>query len=85
MIFILTLILSWIVEFISGFIDLIPQINLSVLTPTNLRDIITAVYFFLPMDTIGTLFIISVLITHVRIMYALLLRLKSFIPFISGN
>lgn len=82
MIFLLTLILSWIVEFISGFIDLIPQINISVLTPTTFRDIISCIYFLLPMDTIGTLFIISVLITHVRVIYAIALRLKSFIPFI---
>lgn len=77
------LLLSWVVKFISGFIDLLPTINISVLNPTEFRDIISAIYYFLPMDTIGVLFILSVLITHVRIIYSLALRLKSFIPFIS--
>lgn len=85
MIFILILIISWAVSFISGFIELIPQINISVLTPTNFRDVFSAIYYFLPMDTIGILFIITVVITNLRLIYSLLLRLKSFIPGISGD
>ena len=85
MIYILMLLLSWVVSFLSKFIDLLPTVNISVLNPTEFRDIVSAIYYFLPMDTIGVLFLVSVLITHVRIIYSIALKLKSFIPFISGS
>lgn len=70
-----------VIQFINILIDLIPEIDIPVFElPKTLLEVHSALYYFLPMDTIQSLFGLTVLITTVRITLAVIVRVKSFIP-----
>lgn len=63
------------------FVGFVPSIYIPIITiPKDLIDIVNAVWYFLPMGTIWNLFIIGLIITGFRLVLALIIRLKSFIP-----
>ena len=79
------MILTAIFNFASWLIDRLPTLSIPELSlPSTIRDVITICWYFLPMDTIGVIFAIGVGITLFRLLLAVILRIKSFIPFISG-
>lgn len=66
-------------------IGLLPTINIPVFTvPTIITDIVNALWYFLPMKTIGGIAALGVIITVLRFVFALVIRLKSFVPFSGG-
>lgn len=72
---------SAVIQFINILIDLIPQIDIPIFElPKTLLEVQAALYYFLPMDTIQSLFGLTILITTVRITLAVIVRVKSFIP-----
>ena len=63
------------------FAGFVPSIYIPIITiPKDLIDIVNAVWYFLPMGTIWNLFVIGLIITGFRLVLALIIRLKSFIP-----
>ncbi len=63
------------------FVGFVPSIYIPIITiPKDLIDIVNAVWNFLPMGTIWNLFVIGLIITGFRLVLALIIRLKSFIP-----
>ena len=63
------------------FVGFVPSIYIPIITiPKDLIDIVNAVWYFLPMGTICNLFVIGLVITGFRLVLALIIRLKSFIP-----
>ena len=70
-----------VINLITIIIDLLPEADIGVYqVPAVVTNIVNVCWFFLPMDTIGMLFGISVAITIFRITFALIIRIKSFIP-----
>ena len=63
------------------FLDLIPGIKpFDVLTvPELMQDIVTSVKFFLPMDDIFNIFVLSTVITLLRISLSILRLFKEFV------
>lgn len=49
-----------------------------------ITDIVNVLWYFLPMKTIGGIFGIGAVITLIRFVLAVVIRLKSFIPFSGG-
>lgn len=63
------------------FVGFVPSIYIPIITiPKDLIDIVNAVWYFLPMGTIWNLLVIGLIITGFRLVLALIIRLKSFIP-----
>ena len=63
------------------FVGFVPSIYIPIITiPKDLIDIVNAVWYFLPMGTIWNLFVIGLIITGFRLVLALIIPLKSFIP-----
>lgn len=84
--FFLSIIAMLIDTFFVWFIDLFPQINIPIfVVPTAMTDIVEVINYFLPMNTIWTCFSVMMGVTVMRIAVAVLLRIKSFIPFISST
>lgn len=69
----------------SHLVGSLPTINIPSFTiPTVIIDIVNALWYFLPMKTVGGIFAAGLAITIFRLVLALILRLKSFIPFMGG-
>ena len=67
------------------FIGSIPQIKIPIITISPvITDIINAVWYFLPMETISNVFTFGLIITSFRIVLAIIIRVKSFIPLSGG-
>ena len=63
------------------FVGFVPFIFIPFTTiPKYLIYIFNAVWYFLPMGTIWNFFVIGLIITGFRLVLALIIRLKSFIP-----
>ncbi len=63
------------------FVGFVPSIYIPIIIiPKDLIDIVNTVWYFLPMGTIWNLFVIGLIITGFRLVLALIIRLKSFIP-----
>ena len=83
--FVFSIIVCLIDKFITWWLGLLPSINIPVWSvPSAMTDIVNALNYFLPMNTVWLCFTVMVSITAVRISVAVLLRIKSFIPSISG-
>lgn len=66
-------------------VGLLPTINVPAITvPSVIIDIVNALWYFLPMKTIGGIAALGAIITGLRFAFALVVRLKSFIPFSGG-
>lgn len=87
MISILLAILKGLFTLVSNFIDALPSMDLTI--PDNLFDGISGFFngvaFFLPMGPIFLLFQIKLFVISFRIFWAIFMRIKSFIPGISGG
>lgn len=69
----------------SHLVGLLPKINVPVFTvPPVITDIVNALWYFLPMKTIGGIAALGFIISCVRLTFALIVRLKSFVPFSGG-
>ena len=69
------------VDALRSLLNLFPDVEFTVFTvPEFIKDIITTAWFFLPMDTITSIFIISFVITVIRVILSIIFRVKSFIP-----
>ena len=74
-------IMSGLSGFIAWLIGKIPKMTVPVFAFSDeLKDIINAVWWFLPMDTIFNAFLFGLGITAFRIILAVVIRVKSFIP-----
>lgn len=66
-------------------VGLMPTVNIPVLTiPSLIADIVNCLWYFLPMKTIGGILGIGAVITLIRFALAVVVRLKSFIPFMGA-
>lgn len=84
--FVLSVICMLINTFITWFIGLIPQIDIPLWSvPASMTNIAAACNYFLPMNAIWACLTVLMGFTMFRIALAVLLRIKSFIPGISGN
>ena len=69
----------------SHLLGLLPTINIPVVTINPIiMDIINALWYFLPMETIGNIAGLSFSLSFARLIFAAVLRVKSFIPFSGG-
>lgn len=69
------------VKIIELIIELLPDVEIPKLTVhTVITDFINAAWYFLPMDTISYIFGLTIGITIFRIILAIILRIKSFVP-----
>lgn len=69
----------------SHLIGMLPTINVPAITvPTVIIDIVNALWYFLPMKTIGGIAALGFIISVARFIFALIIRLKSFVPFSGG-
>lgn len=50
-----------------------------------LQDLFNGIAFFLPMNTIATIFSIKLAVVGFRFAWAIILRIKSFIPLLGGD
>lgn len=87
MLSILLFILGAVFTLSSGLIDLLPSFDFtfSLDFMTTASDFLNGVAFFLPVAPLLALFEIKLLIISFRMFWALCLRVKSFIPTISGT
>ena len=84
--FVLSLIVCLIDKFITWWLGLVPVLNIPVWSvPSSMTDIVNALNYFLPMDTVWLCFSIMMALTATRITIAVLLRIKSFIPTIAST
>lgn len=84
--FVFSIIVCLIDKFINWWLGLVPTINIPVWSvPSSMTDIVNALNYFLPMNTVWLCFTIMMSLTIVRITIAVLLRIKSFIPTISST
>lgn len=68
-------------QLVISILDLLPSVDIPVFTVGDvINDLVSVLQFLLPMDTIGNIFAISITITLLRFTFALILRIKSFIP-----
>ena len=78
MLTVLSSLLAW-------FVGKIPQITVPIISiPSVIMDILNTVCYFLPMDLIGNIFTFGLIVTTFRLVLALIIRVKSFIPFAGG-
>ena len=83
--FVLSVIGALISTFMTWFINAIPQYNFPVwAVPSSMQNIINFVNYFLPMNCIWQCLQVMLGLTVARLVIAILLRIKSFIPTISG-
>ena len=69
----------------SYLIGLMPTVNIpTIVIPSVITNIVNALWYFLPMKTIGGIFGIGAVITLIRFVLAVVVRLKSFIPFMGA-
>lgn len=74
-----------VIYIITLLLDLIPDFDLPIFeVPRDLLQILSYAWYFLPMGTISTLFMLSIFITGIRYTWSIVLRIKSFIPFLGG-
>ena len=67
-------------------ISLIPDIDIPLFEiPQTALQIFSYAWYFLPMGIIQTLFGLSLLLTSIRYTWAIILRIKSFIPGSGGT
>jgi len=70
-----------IISLLSLILSLLPDFKVEVFEfGGSALSLFVSAGFFLPMDTIATLFSLSIAITVLRIVLAIILRIKSFIP-----
>lgn len=70
-----------IVKAVKTIIGLLPDYEVKTISfDGSFANLVIMARYFLPMDTIALLFDLSVSITVVRIVLAIILRIKSFIP-----
>lgn len=85
LIFLLSIVYNLLDTLITWFINALPQINIPVWSvPSSMQSIISVANYFLPMNAIWLALQVIMGITLTRIVLAILLRIKSFIPLISG-
>lgn len=87
MLTILLFILGGLFTFSSGFIDILPSLDFTFPADfmTTASDFLNGVAFFLPVGPLLALFEFKLLIISFRMFWALCMRVKSFIPTISGT
>lgn len=69
----------------SYLIGLMPTVNIPIIViPSVITNIVNALWYFLPMKTIGGIFGIGFVVTLIRFGLAAVIRLKSFVPFSGG-
>lgn len=87
MLSVLIVIIGGVFTLVFNLLDKIPSLDFTL--PDNVFEGIgsffNALAFFLPMHTIATIFELKLLIIGVRLAYAVILRVKSFIPFVGGD
>lgn len=70
-----------IISLIEAVLDLLPNFNVEVFSfDGSALSLFLVAGYFLPIKTISTLFSLSLAITGLRLVLAIILRVKSFIP-----
>lgn len=83
--FFLSIIYALLTSAMTWFINALPQLNFPVwAVPSSMSNIINFCNYFLPMNAVWQCLQIMLGLTVARITIAVLLRIKSFIPLISG-
>ena len=84
--FVLSLIACLINTFLTWFTNALPQVNIPVWSvPSSMTDICAAVNYFLPMNAVWNCLSVLMGWTIFRLVIAVLLRIKSFIPTMGGG
>lgn len=84
---IFTAIINLFLNLFKGFINLLPTINITIPSGicTTIANFFAGVTYFFPIRALLPILIFSISLVGFKIVYSLILKVKSFIPTMGGN